>query len=92
MRASMPISMWAAICRSPRSEWVMGHTIRRTRGEARKAYLESGVPEYQKKALKHVGFARVVVALKAQPPSSAGSRPAATFGHAECGQPQTEPS
>lgn len=71
----------------------MGHTIRRTRGEARKAYLESWVPEYQKKALKHVRFARVVVALKARPSSSsAGSLPAATLGHAECGQLQTEPS
>lgn len=88
----MPISMWAAICRNPRSEWVMGHTIRRTRGEAMKAYLESWVPEYQTRALKHVRFARVVVAPKAQPLPSAGSLPAATLGHAECGQLQTEPS
>lgn len=86
----MPISMWAAICRSPRSEWVMGHTIRRTRGEARKAYLESWMPEYQTRALKHVRFARVVVALRAQPLSSTGSLPAATLGHAECGHLQTE--
>ena len=64
MKAPVPISMWAAICRNPRSEWLMGHTIRRTRGEARKAYLDTWLPEYQNKALTHVRFARVEVAQK----------------------------
>ena len=92
MRAPVPISMWAAICRNPRAEWVMGHAIRHTRSEARAAYLDTWLPEYQKKALTHVRFARVVVAQKDPPCPSAHSVRTGTLEHVGRGQIDSEPS
>ena len=57
----MPIVLWAAIIDSKRSAWIHWHTIRRTRKEARAAYLEMWGDKYHKQALKNVRFARVIV-------------------------------
>lgn len=68
MKTAAPILMWAAICRGERTEWIRHDTIRRTRSDARKAYLYYWEPEYHAKALRHVRFARVVVAVEGQKP------------------------
>lgn len=63
-RAAHPILLWAAICQSPRSEWIHYGTVAGTRRDAKRLYLETWNPDYAADALKRVRFARVVVALQ----------------------------
>lgn len=67
MSPARPVAMWAAVVRSTRTEWIHYLTIRRTRAEARAAYLEQWEPEYRPKALKNVRFAKVVISLEEAP-------------------------
>lgn len=55
--------MWAAIVKGERSEWINPHTIGYLRYDAKKSYLEMWTPEYRKKALARVRFAKVTVRL-----------------------------
>jgi hypothetical protein len=60
-RTPVPATMWAAIINGKRSAWIQPHAVRRTRREARAAYLNMWDNKYHKQALKHVRFARVIV-------------------------------
>lgn len=61
MKPPAPLTMWAAIIRNSRVEWINWHTIR---SEAREACLKDMSPAYHKKALKNVRFARVTITEK----------------------------
>lgn len=63
MKPAKPITMWAAVVSNPRGEWIHRNTLRRTRKEARAAYLDQWAPWTHKKVLKRIRFARVTVAL-----------------------------
>lgn len=68
MKRSSPLTMWAVIVRNPRTEWIHSLTLRRTRREARRAWLDQWgghVPREQ--ALKGIRFARVTITEKIEP-------------------------
>ena len=46
-RVVAPLSMWAVIVRSQRTEWIHWQTIARTRREAWDKYKEGWLPEHQ---------------------------------------------
>ena len=60
-RKPVPVIMWAAIIRSQRTSWINWNTVRRTRTESRKAFLDMWEPHAHKKILENVRFARVIV-------------------------------
>jgi len=65
-RAAAPLHMWAAVRVGPRAEWIHWFTVRRTRMEARAAYLSvfDTDPATKARMLAEVRFARVIVSLE----------------------------
>lgn len=56
-----PAKQWAAIATHDRGGWIVPWTVRRTKREARIAYLGAYEPAYHVTALRRVRFARVVI-------------------------------
>lgn len=59
MKTALPITLWAVIVKSKRSEWIHYETIARTKRKAWRKYQEQWNPDYLHLATAELAVGRV---------------------------------